>query len=87
MTIQVISDETKQYQNLGGTYRFVTMQCGKHSATVMNVTGEYPYVMVQVHNASNRAWRGVGKRFESAGAAKANYKTPEIREMIEHATA
>lgn len=87
MTVQVISDTTESYANLGSTYRYVQMECGKHRAMVAVVTGKHPHLTVMVDNASHRAWRRLGRDFASAEAAKANYKTAEIRAMIDYATA
>lgn len=87
MTIQVVTDETKTYGNLGSTYRFVEMICGTHHASVSICTGSNPHVNVIVHNASNRAWNRMGKVFPTIEAAKANYKTAAIRAMLDHAAA
>ena len=80
MMIQVT--ETSRQNALGNEYLFVSMQCGKHAATVMICRGASNYVQVIVENAVNRAWRGMGKRFANADVAMKSYKTAAIREMI-----
>lgn len=81
MQVQVIQSEVKHYNNVG-RYFFAEMRSGKHHATfAFGPLG----VQVCVHNAANRAWKGLGKNFPSTAAALANYKTADIRSMIETA--
>lgn len=77
----MITDTSRQTA-LGNEYLYVEMQCGKHSALVVVCRGATNYVQVVVQNAVNRAWRGMGKRFATAEAAVAAYKTEAIRSMI-----
>jgi len=81
MQIQVKSAKHETYKNLG-RYFYASMEAGKHSLTVA-IAPEH--VQVIVENAANRAWRGMGKRFENMAAALGNYKTPEIRAMLQAA--
>ena len=72
-----------------GTHYF-TMNDGKREVEIMIITGETYLEPVRVinRNSASRAWnpRGaVGKGFDSIEAAVANYKTPAIKEMINHA--
>ena len=83
MQIIVTDHSAKSYST--GDYLFIGMTCGKHSATVVVCTGKRSYVQVVVHNAANRCWRGMGKDFDDRESAKANYKTGEIRAMIDYA--
>jgi uncharacterized metal-binding protein len=85
MEINVI--ETSRQTALGNEYLYVEMQCGKHAALVVVCRGASNYVQVVVQNAMNRAWNGMGKRFATAAAAIAAYKTDAIRGMIETACA
>ena len=80
----MITDTSRQTA-LGNQYLYVEMQCGKHSALVVVCRGATNYVQVVVQNAVNRAWRGMGKRFATAEAAVAAYKTEAIRSMIQTA--
>lgn len=80
----MITDTSRQTA-LGNEYLYVEMQCGKHSALVVVCRGATNYVQVVVQNAVNRAWRGMGKRFATAEAAVAAYKTEAIRSMIQTA--
>lgn len=80
----MITDTSRQTA-LGNEYLYVELQCGKHSALVVVCRGATSYVQVVVQNAMNRAWRGMGKRFATAEAAVAAYKTDAIRCMIETA--
>ena len=81
--VQTLQHTAHVYPN-AGRYTVTEMACGKHRATVM--VGP-DYVQVVVANASNRAWRGMGKRFTSISAAIASYKTQELRDMIAAAEA
>lgn len=83
MNIQILNAKHQNYSNLG-RYFFTEMQAGKHHATVVVAPD---HVQVCVHNASNRAWGGMGRRFENAEKALAGYKSPEVRAMIETAIA
>lgn len=83
MTIQV--NEVTNQVAMGSVYTYVEMTCEKHSALVVVVRGDVNYVRVVVQNAANRAWRGMGKQFDTAAEAIAKYKTAAIRSMIEHA--
>jgi hypothetical protein len=80
-TVQIIETKAKTYPNLG-RYFFAELSAGKHKAMV---TVAPNYLQVIVQNASNRAWRGMGKRFTNTEAALAAYKTAEIRAMIQAA--
>lgn len=74
--------DTSRQTALGNEYLYIEMQCGKHAALVVVCRGATNYVQVVVQNAMNRAWRGMGKRFSTAAAAMAAYKTEAIRGMI-----
>lgn len=80
-TIQIIKTDDTTHTNIG-RYFMVEMQSGKHSVIVVVAPN---YLQIVVQNASNRAWRGVGKHFATLELALAAYKTPAIREMISHA--
>jgi hypothetical protein len=81
MNIQIVNASSKTYSNIG-RYFFAEMIAGKHHASfAFGPLG----VQVCVHNAANRAWKGLGKQFSSTEAALANYKTAEIRSMIQEA--
>ena len=78
MEIQIINSDRKTYANIGD-YQFLEARSGKHHVSVaVGPNG----IDVCVHNASNRAWRGTGRRFENAEAAIAGYKTEAIKEII-----
>lgn len=79
-----VTEVTRQ-QALGNEYLYVEMASEKHTVLVVVCKGATSYVQVVNQNASNRAWRGMGKRFETADQAIAHYKTPAIQEMIRHA--
>lgn len=86
MDIQVIRTNDTTYPHTGRQV-LAELRCGKHHATVWISEGKGvmpPSVRVIVHNASNQVWRQLGKTFPTAAQAIANYKTPEIRAMIEH---
>lgn len=81
MDVMIKETSDKTYP-ITGRYFLAGMQCGNHSAQVVIAP---TYVQVIVQNASNRAWRGMGKRFATVDAAVANYKTAEVRAMIQTA--
>jgi hypothetical protein len=83
--METMVTETSRQTALGNNYLYVEMQCGKHAALVVVCRGATNYVQVVVQNAMNRAWRGMGKRFSTAEAAMAAYKTDAIRSMIQTA--
>lgn len=58
--------------------------CGKVTA---EVTVTRSQIIVLCKNASNRAWGGIGRAFESFEAAKAGYKSSAMKSIIEHAQA
>ena len=61
---------------------YLELTCGKTSAVV----GFSKYgVNVCCQNAAHRAWRKLGKRFTNVEVALANYKSPEMKAIIEAA--
>ena len=79
MQVQIETSKVQQFANLG-RYFFATLRTERQSASfAISKVG----VVVCVHNASNRVWRGLGKTFSSFDAARSNYKTPSIRAMID----
>jgi hypothetical protein len=78
MQIEIVKTSRKKYAHLGD-YLFMEMKADNQHVTVAVAPD---YLNVCSHNASNRAWRGVGRRFETAEAAIAGYKTAAIKEMI-----
>lgn len=80
MEIQVLH----QSSNILSRGRYVSLeaQAGKHRAYVMIGPND---VRVIVNNASNKCWHGMGKLFASAAAAVENYKTAEIKAIIQEA--
>ena len=81
MTIQITSDETTK--NNGISHRYVEMSSGSKSALFVVTTGEVNYVRVIVQNASHRAWKGMGKQFPTIAAAIENYKSADVKAMLE----
>jgi len=81
MQIQVLKATATQYPNQG-RYFLAEMTAGAHSIIVSISRNEFRVI---VQNASNRAWKGMGKAYRDQDAALRSYKTPEIRAMIEHA--
>lgn len=81
MDVQIIKSSAKNYDNIGRHF-LCEAACGKHSAVVVIAEN---YVRVVVQNASNRAWRGMGKVFPNTAAALEAYRTPAIRAIIEAA--
>jgi len=69
----------------GSTYKSFELVCENKSAIVLVVSGKSNYVNVTVNNASHRAFRGLGKDFETFEAALENYKDSKIKAMIQAA--
>ena len=76
--VQIIQTKAETYSTLG-RYFYVTLTSGNHSASVVVAPN---HLQVVVHNASNRAWRGMGRRCENLEAALAAYKSDAVRDMI-----
>lgn len=89
MNVEILEASDKTYPNTG-RYFSVAARCGKHTAFVVVYHGQAmgpirlpSYVRVCVNNASNRAWRGAGKSYRDEAAALENFKTPEVRAIIQ----
>ena len=63
---------------------YIDATAGKISACVCIYKGEMSNLGVQVicKNASHKVWRGSGKFFSSIKEALENYKSQEIKEII-----
>lgn len=73
MTIEI------EQASKNGTSSCVTATCGKVRASVcFSRFG----VQVVCHNAANRAWRGIGKRYDSAEHAIESFKSVEMKAII-----
>jgi hypothetical protein len=83
MLMQIINEERNTVHK--SQYHQIELASGKHQIIVMHVTGRLNYVIVQVQNAMQRAYRGMGKNFSTTAEAIEHYKTPAIRAMIQHA--
>lgn len=80
METMITKTRTSEY----GTKMF-EITCGKTSAFVaIEMDGR---TNVCAYNASHRVWRGAGKMFRSVAEAMANYKSAEMRAIIETAAA
>ena len=73
---EIVKDE------FGGTH--VEATSGKTSATVSIFRGEMSHMGVQVicKNASHKCWRGFGKFFSDVNEALSNYKSSEMKAII-----
>lgn len=80
MTIQLSNIE--KFKSGGSTYNYFVGICENRKVTITIVTGQSNYVNVAVHNASHRAWRGLGKDFSTLEAAVDNYKDEKIKAII-----
>ena len=76
--VQVLSESCKDYGNTG-RYYIAELASGAHKACVAVSSREFRVV---VENASNRAWRGMGRGFADANQAIDYYRTPAIRAMV-----
>lgn len=77
MDVQIINST----RSAGGS-RHIELACGKVSAIVSVMSYG---VQVVCQNASHRCWRGGGKFFHTAEAAIANYKSGEMKAIIQAA--
>ena len=82
MNIQTVSAKSQIFANVG-RYFFAELQGEKHAIALS--AGPREVRVIVTSNASHKAWRRMGNGFDSYAAAIANYKTPEIRAMIEEA--
>ena len=73
------SDKTYDNEQVGRNL-IMGLTCGKHKIAVWVCEAQ---TCVTVENASHRAWKGVGKPFPTLADAIANYRTPQIRAMLE----
>jgi hypothetical protein len=78
MQVQITDMSRSKYNSL-----YFSATCGKKSALVF--IDENGGVDVIVENASHKAWGGMGKRFQNKQAAVENYKSSEIKEIIQTA--
>jgi len=83
--MNIVTLEDHRFTGGGTHYRFIEMKCEKHRITVGFRAGQFSHITVIVHNASQRAHRGLGKQFDTTERAIKHYKTPAIRAMIQHA--
>lgn len=81
MQVQIIESKQVDYATIG-RHVYATMKCGKHSMSVS--IGKYSITAV-MHNASNRAFKQLGKTYRNFDEALSNYKSSEARAMIEAA--
>lgn len=86
MLVEIVQVIEQNHTNIG---RSVTAEarCGRHSALVLVSDGGgrlgcRPYVHVCVQNASHRAWKGMGKRYDTEAQALEHFKTPAVKAII-----
>jgi hypothetical protein len=79
MQVQIIESKQVEYTTIG-RHVYATMQCGKHS---MSVSVSNRSITAVMHNASNRAFKQLGKTYPNFDQAMSNYKSAEARAMIE----
>ena len=81
MMIQVTSETS---QTIGDTeYCYTELSTDKKSILVTVAKGSDAHVRVVVQNAAHRVWRGAGKRFATLADAIANYKSDDVKAMLE----
>ena len=73
---------TKHEVNSAG--KLVVLSCGKTSAEIWFAKD---HLFVCCQNASHRAWRGIGKRFDTVAQAMDAYKSSAMKTMIQTAAA
>jgi len=78
MIVQITEMSRSKYNSF-----YFSATCGKKSALV--VIDEDGGVDVVVQNASHKTWGGMGKRFQNKQAAVENYKSSELKEIIQTA--
>lgn len=62
--------------------KLVVLSCGKTSAEIW-FGNDHLFICCQ--NASHRAWRGIGKRFETVADALGAYKSSAMKTIIQAA--
>lgn len=79
MDVQITRDETSNYPVQGNTMRSVSVNAGGLGIIVVLCSGKMNYCAVVVQNASHRAWRGMGKQYDSLAEAQGRYKCKRVR--------
>ena len=82
MDIAIFKNETETANN--STYNYNTVQVETRTIDITVVTGRFNYINVTVNNAMQRAWKGLGKRFETIAEALENYKDPKIKAALNY---
>lgn len=66
----------------GSIYNTTTFNNGKTDIVITHVTGQINRVTVNYKNATNKAFRGLGKDFNSFDEAQQAYKLPAIKTAL-----
>jgi len=66
----------------GYTYKTFTAIYNNKEVSIMKVTGNSNYFVVMYKNASHKAFRGMGKQFDTIQQALENYKDASIKAII-----
>ena len=66
----------------GYTYKTFTAIYNNKEVSVMKVTGNRNFVNIMYKNAMSKAYRGMGKEFDTIEQALENYKDVSIKAII-----
>jgi hypothetical protein len=81
MNVQIL--ETHSFVAEVGLYETICFDCEGQKVTVTNFTGKHSSkVNVTVHNATQKAFRGLGKDFDTIEKALEHYKSNKIRAAL-----
>jgi hypothetical protein len=81
MNIQVL--DTAILVTEFATYDTVILECEKVKCRITRAAGQYSYINVVVLNAVHRAFRGMGKDFQTIEEALNHYKSPKMKAMLQ----
>jgi hypothetical protein len=73
---------TNNTKNENGSRSFQAT-CGKINATVFYWSGVVGGIQVICHNAQNKCWNGLGRRFENVFDAISGYRSEEMKSIIQ----
>ena len=80
MVLEIAKKNTMEAN--GSQYKSAEFTVGAKATSVMVVTGKINYVNVTVKSATQKAYRGLGKRFNTIAEALENYKSRELKMAI-----
>ena len=82
MSNQVVFSKQNQSVQNESSYLSFNVTLGNTVVGFLVVSGKHNYINITVKNASNLAYRGTGKQFNTFAEAAQNYKSEKMRRII-----